>query len=150
MSIRNLLSHLTILSLLATTATAHAQAVNPPSMTKLAKPIEIVTSQDIRDPDRYLDQLISKTKGDPGKRDRLQTIKGLEHEVKVKWLLGQPANPENVLVDKSPALAVVCTVVVVVVVVAVVVGYYITEAGIRRAITEMQEREVERKVCTTP
>jgi hemin uptake protein HemP len=54
MSIRNLISHSTILCFLMATVTVHAQSVNPPSMTKLGKPIEIVTSQDIRDPDRYL------------------------------------------------------------------------------------------------
>lgn len=142
-----LLITIMITCFLVTPVTVPAQSGKPAGKIQLDKSIEIVTSQDIRDPDRYLDQFIAMTKDDPIKQDHLQTIKGLERDEKVKWLLGLSGNRETAGTNKSAALAAVCTIVIVTVLVTVVVGYYITAAGIRRAITETQERQQERKVC---
>jgi hypothetical protein len=109
-------------------------------VTKFDKPIEIVISENVRDPDQYIDEFIARAKI-PAEQSLLQTIKTFEHDTKVKWLLG---------LSKLGMPGAICITVVTIVVVYVIVGYEIYRIGAeerRRAIYERQEQERRTREC---
>lgn len=108
---------------------------------KLSVPEEIVISEDIREPDKYLDLLIAAFGKDKGNVQRLEVIKSLDHSTKVKWLLSQ-TNKTDTKVTREW----VCTTILVTTVVIIIIGYELYQ-GAMHAITEKQEVEKEVEKC---
>jgi len=107
----------------------------------LTNPEEIVISEDIRDPDMYIDLLTSTFAKDAESAARFEAIKALDHHAKVRWLLSQ-ANKSDARVTREW----ICTTILVTTVVVVVIGYEIYQ-GIKKAITEKQEIQKEVEKC---
>ncbi|MGJ5137328.1 hypothetical protein ACQR1V_05020 [Bradyrhizobium oligotrophicum] len=114
-------------------------------MIRFDKPIKIAMSHDIRDPDRHIDHFIAETKEHSIERVKLQAIKNLPHELKVKWLLGLPTSSGM----KSPEVILTCVFIAIVVTVYVIVGYIVLESGETEVITEQHEEEQQQEVCTS-
>lgn len=114
--------------------------------TMFKTPVEYMVSQDIKNPDIYLDKLIRDYTDDPTMQEKLETIKSLKHNEKVAWLLGldtKELDEEHAKMEPVTG----CIIVVITIVVAVVVGYIVVE-GIKQAIIEYQERQKEVEKCT--
>jgi len=97
----------------------------------------IVISEDIENPDYYIDFFISKSAKDTENLTRLEAIKSLDHDLKVRWLLSLKPRLEP---------ATTCTIIIVTTVVIVVIGYEIVD-GVMKAITEKQEIQKEVEKC---
>lgn len=134
---------ISIFALLATSVRVSAQTGD--TEVKFDRPEEIVISQDVRDPDRYIDEFIAKTK-DTDQLARLETIKTLDRDTKVKWLLGLSVAGEGFSTQAIGPVG-MCVFVTVVVVTYVIVGYIVLESGKRVAIRERQEKEKIIKQC---
>jgi hypothetical protein len=119
---------------------------NMEERTMFKTPVEYMISQDIKNPDIYLDKLIRDYSDDPTMQEKLETIKSLEHNEKVAWLLGLATKEQDEERAKMEPVT-GCIIVVITIVVAVVVGYIVVE-GIRQAIIEYQERQKEVEKCT--
>lgn len=103
----------------------------------LSEPEMIVVSEDIKNPDFYIDFFMSKCAKDDENLARFEAIKALDHESKVKWLLALKPRIEP---------ATTCTIIIVTTIVIVVIGYEIIE-GYKKAITEKQEVQKEVEKC---
>lgn len=62
----------------------------------LNAPTTIGLSKDIADPDRIIDELISRFRADGNDAIWLDKVKGLEHQDKVQWLLSLPDPDRNI------------------------------------------------------
>ena len=106
-------------------------------------PQEIPLSEEIDNPDQYIDQFIEGFKDNPEAKMRLEVLKGLDHEEKVRWLLSLDDEPK-----RDPGLITVCTLVMVYVCVMVVVGYIVAN-GVSTPVKEKRCEEKEVKKCVT-
>ena len=109
----------------------------------------VVLSQDIADPDAFLDEVLTKLGDDPEQRERLETIKSLHHEEKVAWILGLETIDESSQRLEPVSGCLVFALVSVVFVVMVIVGWIIYEGG-KKPIIERQEQLKEIKKCIKP
>jgi hypothetical protein len=137
---RNRLSMIAVvLAALAMPMTAPAQTGTASGAVRLDPAEQMILSEDIRDPDRYLDELIARSQDSRAQQAELQKVKALGRDAKVKWLLDQRI-PEGFRVVPALAPVATCVLVTITVTVAVVVGYELYQ-GARRAIIEYQERQ---------
>jgi hypothetical protein len=107
----------------------------------LQQPETLTVSEDIHNPDKYIDAFASAFAGKAESMARFEAIKALDHETKVRWLLSQKDKSDEKL---EPAT--ICTIIIVTTVVMVIIGYEIVN-GVKKAITEKQTKEKEVKKC---
>jgi len=114
-------------------------------LTVFDAPEEYAVSQDVKNPDTYLNKLIADFPANSQTRKKIETIKLLSHNDKVAWLLGLKTHEEGA-VDTKMEPASGCVIVIITVVVAVVVGYVVVN-GVQKPVIEHQERQKKVKQC---
>ena len=109
---------------------------------------KVIVSEEIKDPDKYLEQLIEKLQDFPEEIEILEAVQSGTHEEKVKYLLNlrtdKKPEPGSVDIKMEPATG--CIIVIIVTIVTVIIGWEIIN-GVKRAIKEQQEVEEECEQC---
>lgn len=109
---------------------------------------KVIVNEDIKDPDIYLDQLITKLHNFPKELEILEAVRLTSHEEKVKYLLnlrtGKKPSPGSVGIRTHPASG--CIIVIIAVIIWVIVGYEVIN-GVKKAIKEQEEIEEECEQC---
>lgn len=102
-------------------------------------PDEIEILRDISDPDRALDELIAKCPDDSPLRARLEGIKELDRDLKVRWLLALPE-------PGAGSTRAVC--VEILVFVTVVTWVIVTVAGVAKRVRQERQEQRKKLKCT--
>jgi hypothetical protein len=108
---------------------------------RLDKPLVITLSEDIGDPDVYIDTFVAAAGETSKKTEQLAIIKSLDHDLKVRWLLSL-CNGSDPQVTRNW----ICTTIIVTAIVIVVVGYKLLN-GAMVPITEKKKVEKEVQKC---
>ena len=106
---------------------------------RLEKPLEVVISENIKNPDLHLDNYMSDKNLDPQKMEEIEYVKTLDHDAKVRWILALPSS------NRLEPIT-ICTIIIVTTVVEVIIGWYIVD-GVKKYIKEKKEVEKEIEKC---